>query len=502
MNLIGLSWKNLTNKPWSMLLSVILFALGVGLISLLFLLEKQLQEKFEKNLAGIDLVIGAKGSPLQLILSSMYHIDAPTGNVSLEDARPFLNPDHPLIGQSVPLSMGDSYRGYRIVGTTHEFLSLYDAEVDQGKIWEANFDVTLGAQVANDLGLSLGDEFKSSHGFLDDEDLAHDHADAFKVVGILKPTGAVVDQLILCTTQSFWLVHDHQEEAPAEDHDGHEHGDEEGHDHEHVHNGETHSHEHDHAHDDHAEHDHSDEEAHDHDHDADSHDDHSGHDHDDHEHSDEAHAGQDHDDHNHDHEVHDHSQDVPGSLLDEDPEKQITSLLVKFKARNYMALNLQRNINENTDLQAATPAIEINRLFSMMDSGEKALRVLAFVIIFVSGLSVFISLYSSLRDRKYELALMRVSGASPAQLFLLIVIEGLLLALVGFALGILLSHGGMQVFAGELKAQYGYSFSGFEFLKEEWFLLLGALGIGLLAAIIPAIQASRTDIADTLTEGS
>ena len=101
MNLVRLSWKNLTNKPWAMLLSVVLFALGVGLISLLFLLEKQLQDNFEKNLAGIDLVIGAKGSPLQLILSSMYHIDAPTGNVALKDAKPFLNPNHPLIGQAL-----------------------------------------------------------------------------------------------------------------------------------------------------------------------------------------------------------------------------------------------------------------------------------------------------------------------------------------------------------------------------------------------------------------
>lgn len=471
MNLIGLSWKNLTNKPWSMLLSVVLFALGVGLISLLFLLEKQLQEKFEKNLAGIDLVIGAKGSPLQLILSSMYHIDAPTGNVSLEDARPFLNPDHPLIGQAIPLSMGDSYRGYRIVGTTHDFLGLYEAEIDQGKIWEANFDVTIGAQVAKDIGLKLGDTFKSSHGFLDDEDLAHDHANAFKVVGILKPTGAVVDQLILCTTQSFWLVHDHEESSEDQSHE------DDAHVHEHEHNGESHSHEHDHDH-----------EGHDHSHDEHDHD-HAGHEH-------------SHDDHDHDHAGHEHSADIPGSLLEEDPEKQITSLLVKFKARNYMALNLQRNINENTDLQAATPAIEINRLFSMMDSGEKALRVLALVIIFVSGLSVFISLYSSLRDRKYELALMRVSGASPGQLFLLIVMEGLLLALVGFAIGIILSHGGMQLFAGELKAQYGYSFSGFEFLKEEWYLLGGALVIGFVAAVIPAIQASRTDIADTLAEGA
>ena len=149
MNLLQLSWKNLTFKPLSMLLSVVLFALGVGLISLLFLLNNQLEKNFEKNLAGVDLVVGAKGSPLQLILSSMYHIDAPTGNITLKEARPFLNPKHPLIKQAIPLSMGDSYRAYRIVGTTPEILEFYEAEVAEGKIWKSNFEVTIGASFAN-----------------------------------------------------------------------------------------------------------------------------------------------------------------------------------------------------------------------------------------------------------------------------------------------------------------------------------------------------------------
>lgn len=87
MNLFALSWKNLLSKPLALLLSLVLFALGVGLISLLLLVNRQLEEKFERNLAGIDLVIGAKGSPLQLILSSMYHVDAPTGNISIQEVR-------------------------------------------------------------------------------------------------------------------------------------------------------------------------------------------------------------------------------------------------------------------------------------------------------------------------------------------------------------------------------------------------------------------------------
>lgn len=430
MNLLKLSWKNLTNKPLAMLLSIVLFALGVGLISLLFLLENQLQKNFEKNLAGIDLVIGAKGSPLQMILSSMYHIDAPTGNISLGEIRPFLNPKHPLIETAVPLSMGDSYRGYRILGTEQKILDLYGAQLAEGNLWERNFEVTIGASVASKLGLRIGDEFSSSHGFVDEKDFAHDHQ--FKVVGILQPSGTVMDQLIFCTTQSFWLVHDHEMEIGGSAEEA-EHEEEEEHDH-------------------------------------------TGHDPDEHE-------------------------LAPPPLLQEPDDREITSLLLTFKGRNFQALNMQRSINENTDLQAATPAIEINRLFSLMDTGEQALRVLAVVIIFVSGLSIFIALFSSLKDRKYELALMRVMGATPTKLFSLIILEGLLLAILGFVVGILLSHGGMQLFAGAMQDAYRYTFSGLEFLREEFYLFFGALGIGFLAAILPAIRAARTDISETLSEG-
>lgn len=449
MNALNLSWKNLTYKPLSMLLSILLFSLGIGLISLLFLIENQLQKNFEKNLAGIDLVVGAKGSPLQLILNSMYHIDAPTGNISLKEAKPFLNPKHPLIEQAIPISLGDNLKGYRIVGTSQDILKLYDASIGEGKIWERNFEVTIGASVAKELGIGLGHEFKSSHGFMDDEEMVHDDAQSFKVVGILKPTGAVVDQLVLTTTQSFWLVHEHGE---GEDHEG------EGHEEADHHNDET-----THVHETAESHDHEEGENHDH------------------HHEEELHA-------------------IPKSLLEEDEEEEITSLLVKFRGRNFQALNMQRNINENTDMQAATPAIEINRLYSLMDTGEQVLRILAIVIIFVSGLSVFISLYNSLKERKYELALMRVMGATPSKLFFLIITEGILLAVTGFLIGIILSHVGMELFAGAMKEAYRYTFSGWEFLTQEGYLFLGAIAIGFLAAVIPAIQASRTDISETLTQ--
>lgn len=452
MNLLQLSWKNLINKPLSMLLSLVLFALGVGLISLLLILNKQMQEQFDKNLAGIDLVVGAKGSPLQLILAGMYHIDAPTGNVPIQSAKALMNPKHPLIKRAIPLSMGDSHQGYRIVGTTYELVDLYNGKMAQGNLWKENLEVNIGATVADKLHLHIGDTFYGSHGLVIDENLVHDDAPKFKVAGIFQPTGSVLDQLILTNTQSVWEVH------ASHDHEG-----EEGHEHA---EGEVHDHDkHDHA----------------------------------------ASEGHTHKEHNHNHpaqEITSEELAAAGAIQRQallDTEESITTLLIQFKARNYRTLNMQRQINENTEMQAATPAIEINRLHSMMGTGTDALRTLAYVIVFVSGLSIFISLFSSLKDRKYELALMRVMGSSPSKLFFLIILEGLILAVLGFIIGILLSHVGMSILSNYLEDAYRYSFSGWAFLKEEWYLLVGALGIGFLAAIIPALQARKTDISRTLS---
>jgi len=149
-------------------------------------------------------------------------------------------------------------------------------------------------------------------------------------------------------------------------------------------------------------------------------------------------------------------------------------------------------------MQAASPAIEINRLYSLMGTGEQVLRTLAGVIVFVSALSIFIALFSSLRERQYELSLMRVMGAGRAKLFTLIIIEGVLLALLGYIIGIFLGHFAMQIAATTMKDAYKYAFSAWEFLRVEWWLFIGALVIGFLAAVIPAIQAAQMDVAETL----
>ena len=396
MNLLKLSWRNITYKPLNMALSLILFALGIGLITFLLLVNDQLKENFDKNLAEIDLVIGAKGSPLQMILCNMYHIDNPTGNISVKDARPFLSPRNPLIKSAVPLSLGDSHKGFRIVGTNHQFLELYKAEIIEGELFENDYDVNIGITVAKDLGLSIGSKFESTHGFMDDEDMGHDHGQAFVVKGIFAQSGTVVDHLIVTNTPSIWHVHHSENDGGNND-------------------------------------------------DVTSQDNHSG----------------------HDHSHHDHS--VSNFNLLDHPEEEITSILVQFKnKKNFQALSLPRNINKNTPLQAATPAIEMNRLYDLIGVGVDTIRQLALLIALVSGISIFISLYNALRDRKYELALMRVNGASPFKLFALILLEGLILAVIGSLIGMAIGHFALGLFGDMASERYNYSFTVFKFLKAEF----------------------------------
>lgn len=448
MSLIRLAWKNIIHNPLSLLLNLILLTLGIGLISFILSVNSQLKDKFDKNLAGIDLVIGAKGSPLQLILSSMYHIDAPTGNIKIDECKAFLREGHPLIKKSVPLSMGDSYKSYRIIGTDYSILDLYSAEIASGKKWANVYEVTAGAEVAKSLNLKLGDKFTSSHGFNDDEDLEHEHG-TFRVVGVLKPTGSVIDQLLLCNTESVWDVHSHHEgstETNSED--------------EHDHSG------HDHADHDHAEHDHS------------------GHDH-----------------AEHDHTETDHRNDMSRTHLLEHGDQEITSILIQYTNKtNFQALSMPRNINENTDLQAASPAYEINRLYDMMGTGTKALQLIAILIAIVSAISIFVSLLNSLKQRKYELSILRVLGGGSISLLVLILLEGLILAIAGYILGILASQTAIMALGDQLSDKYNYSFNSWQLYGHETGLLLATLLLGFLASLIPALLAYNTDIHKNLSD--
>ena len=165
-----------------------------------------------------------------------------------------------------------------------------------------------------------------------------------------------------------------------------------------------------------------------------------------------------------------------------------------------MGMMMARSINQNTTLQTASPAIEINRLFALMGFGIDTLKIIALVIIIVSGLSVFVSLYNSLKERKYEMALMLSMGASRTKLFFLLLLEGLIISTIGFVFGVALSRLGLWLMSKNVEQNFHYDFNVLSLLTEEFWLLLGALFIGLLAAAIPSLGIYKIDISRTLAD--
>lgn len=451
MNLLKISWKYLTFRPLSTGLNVFLLALGLAIITVLLLIQDQFEKKMNQDAAGIDLVVGAKGSPLQLILSSVYHIDFPTGNIKMNEAQRLAK--NRLVKKVIPLALGDNYQGYRIIGTNHDYLKLYGVTFSEGKAWDVPFEVVIGAQIAAKSGLKLGDEFTSSHGISvgsHDHDLHH-----FVVAGILAPRGNVVDRLILTSIESVWYTHDEEAQSEgASDSTENPASVQEGS-----------------APD--TESPVSDSVAH-----SDTHEEHVDH----HEEQDKFHLPV-----------------AKSGFPVSDQEREVTTVLLQF--RNPMAaIQLPRMINSGTSMQAASPSFEMSRLFELLGVGISLLQGLAVVLILVAGLGIFIALYNSLKERKYDLAILRAIGASRMQLLTLIFLEGLVLTFFGAILGIGLGHSFLWLLVSVSEQAIVSTIQPWIFLEQELWIVAYALGVGLIASLIPAWSAYQTSIAKQLTK--
>jgi putative ABC transport system permease protein len=471
MNNLQLVWKNITQQLGSTLLSILLTAFGVAILCVIYITGDTFEKQLTSNTKNIDLVVGAKGSPLQLILSSLYHVDNPTGNIALAQARQLS--DNPFIEMAVPVSLGDNFKGHRVIGTEPTYLELYGLSIQNGELWKTSFEAVIGSEVARKRGLGIGDEFFTAHGLSEDGHVHDDHP--FKIVGILEKSGSIVDNLILCNLESVWDVH------------GLHHGD---HDH-------SHDHDHEHEHGEQHAHEHSHEDGHQHDHD---------HDHHAHKHEHEEHHAHE---HKHDAEVTNPEELVSekpndmfvksiGADMLEDRGEEVTALLIKYSSPAALGV-IPRLVNESTDMQAASPAIESTRLFSLLGVGLDSLAILAYIIMLIAGLSVFISLYNALKDRKYDLAIMRSMGASQTKLFGLVLVEGLVITLIGGIVGLLLGHGALYLI-GQQTSESADFIEAFNIHGQELVLVIAACLLGILAAIIPAIKAYQTSISTILAD--
>jgi len=237
MTWLRLAAANLGLSPLTTTVNVVLMGLGVASIVLLLLVGTQLADTLSRDARGIDLVLGAKGSPVQLVLSSVYHADVPTGNIKQQDVQRWA--DDSRVAQAIPLSLGDSYQGFRIVGTTHAYVNLYGAELAAGTLWDERMEVVAGSAVEA-AGLDVGDTFNGVHGL---QEGGHSHeSTAYRVIGTLAPTGTVIDRLILTASESVWELHaageqnrgpnsekDHEHEDEHHGDGSHEHEDEQDH---------------------------------------------------------------------------------------------------------------------------------------------------------------------------------------------------------------------------------------------------------------------------------
>ncbi len=213
MKTIALAFRYLWARPLAAVLNVLLLSLGLASASFVLLMAEQIDQAFERDLAGIDLVVGAKGSPMQLILSGVFHIDVPAGNVRLADVQALAK--NPAVAQLIPLSLGDSHQGFRIVGTTPDYLRHYEVRFAQGQDWTQPLQAVVGAQVAQSTGLAVGAQFVGSHGLGGG---GHMHGDKpYRVVGGMQPCACVLDRLILTSLESVWQVHEKDLAVDADD---------------------------------------------------------------------------------------------------------------------------------------------------------------------------------------------------------------------------------------------------------------------------------------------
>jgi putative ABC transport system permease protein len=293
--------------------------------------------------------------------------------------------------------LGDSFEGARIVGTTFEYVNLYQAKMAAGQSWTGVMQAVVGADLADKL--QINDQFAGTHGLAGGGEV-HDKSQ-YTVVGQLQRCGCVLDRLILTSTESVWQVH--EKEIALDEADK--------------------------------------------------------------------------------------------KALQE--EREITFGLIQY-ASPVAAVSFPRFVNSSTELQAAAPAIEITRLLRMLGVGLEVLRAFAAVLLLVSAISLLMALTNALRERRSDLAMLRMLGASPLKIVGLLGVETLLLALAGWAIGALLGHGLTSLIGYLLEQQQSMVITGWLWLPEELWLLGGILLMSVLAVAWPLLQTYRLDVLQLL----
>lgn len=447
MSLWRMAWQYMWNRRLTTILTVLSVALGVALITGVFTLRDETEKRFVEEGQLYDLVVGAAGSPLQLVLSSVYFMDTPTGNIAYDEYE-YVR-DHEAVNQAFPIGLGDTYEGYRIVGTTRELFDFFPEHVreeplfsiTEGRYFEEDFEAVIGSMVARRTGLGIGDTFAGTHGFMEmPEHMAQTHdAHPYEVVGILDTTESPNDRAIYTTLESVWKVHDHD--------DGHDHGDDHGHDHNHEHDdGQAHNHEHD--------------------------------------------DGQAHE-----------AQADPGGDAADLMADEVTSVLVSLHSPADR-FSVRSEFNDSLRAMAAIPVMEIWDLYeNLLGTIQGVLLAIGYLVVIIAALSILIGLYLSILQRKRDLAIMRALGASAPEIVGSVLIEAFLVTVLGIVSGWLLGNIASWLVGLQLTWNYGLVINVWGLPTAEMLTAFAAVAVvGILAGIVPAWQAYQTDVARDLAE--
>lgn len=401
MMAIGLAFAFLRRRWGQALLSTLVGALGIAAVASAFLGAEALPNAAERAWGGVDLVIGPKSSALDLVLCCVLHVSDPTGLVSQKSAMAVER--NPWVRVAAPIALGDNVRGWRIAGTTPALLSVYRADLQDGRVWTKPLEAVLGAVAARATGLKIGDSFVGAHGLAEGGELHSQFP--YRVVGILKPTGSALDRLVLTDIETVRYIHKmHEAEEAAE-------------------------------------------------------------------------TG------------------VAGPQID--LPDAATAVVVSYRSPA-AAMLLPRLINAEPQLTGASPTFEIARAMSYLRPLIMAAEILGGLLVLIAAAGAATALMATMNARTRDLALLRALGAGPWRLAAVAFAEAGMIGLASAVLGLLLTALIFVTGGKLLSAQTGLLLIPTVTALEVAAVFAIALGISLVAALIPAIRAARTPIEEVL----
>ena len=436
--LTNVALQSLRYRFGGVLLTVLAVALSVFVLLGVEHVRQEAKSGFASTVSGVDLIVGARTGEINLLLLSIFRIGNATTNVEWETVEEIENLER--VAWSVPITLGDSHKNFRVVGTTQDFFERYQygrkqrLVFEKGSEFEALQDVVLGSRAATELDYRLGDSLVLSHGMADTSFTHHDEL-PFNVVGILERSGTPIDNALFVSLEAIDAIHDDENGGSHEEHD-------EGHK----------------GHEDHDEHE--------------SHDDHDAHDAHKHE---EGHKGHD------DHEGHNHG-----------PIGTVTAMLVGLESPAF-ALQVQRAINEyqGEALLAILPGVALAQLWTLVGGIEGTLRGISILVFISSIFGLNAMLLASMRERRREVFVLRSIGAPSSFVLALLLLESLLIVTIGIAAAVAALFGAIAAVNGFLADQIGVTLS-MAIFSEASLIAIGLIYISsILLSLLPAMQAYR-----------